>query len=202
VVRSRIYLEGGGDSKELHVRCREGFHKLLERSGFAGRLPRLFACGGRKAAFDDFKTDHLSKGASDYVALLIDSEEPVKDKEVPWDPLKTSDGWDRPAQATDDQVFLMTTCMETWIITDQEALRAYYGKQLQLSALLPLIDLEQRTRHDVQDRLARSTRNCTSPYSKGKRSFEILGRLAPDVLEKHLPSFARLRRIRGQRLRR
>ena len=26
-----IYLEGGGDSKELHTRCREGFRKLLEK---------------------------------------------------------------------------------------------------------------------------------------------------------------------------
>jgi hypothetical protein len=51
----------------------------LKRSGFDERLPRLVACGGRNAAFNDFKIDHVSKGASDYVALLIDSEQPVKD---------------------------------------------------------------------------------------------------------------------------
>jgi hypothetical protein len=95
-VSSTIYLEGGGDSKELHVRCREGFRKLLERSGFTVRMPRLVACGGRNAAFEDFKTDHGAKGTSDYMALLIDSEEPVKDKEAPWDHLKARDGWDRP----------------------------------------------------------------------------------------------------------
>jgi len=201
-VSSTIYLEGGGDSKELYVRCREGFRKLLKRSGFDGRLPRLVACGGRNAAFNDFKIDHVSKGASDYVALLIDSEEPVNDKETPWDHLKARDGWDHPAGSTNDQVFLMTTCMETWIITDREALSAHYGKKLRLRALPPLTDMEQRLRHEVQDQLAQSTRDCTNRYVKGKRSFEILGKLTADVLEKHLPSFARFRKILGQKLRR
>ncbi len=36
-----IFLEGGGDSKELHIRCREGFRQLLEKCGFKGRMPRL-----------------------------------------------------------------------------------------------------------------------------------------------------------------
>jgi hypothetical protein len=196
-----MYLEGGGDSKELHVRCREGFRKLLERSGFTGRLPRLVACGSCNAAFEDFKTELGAKGTFDHVALLVDSEEPVADKDAPWDHLKARDGWDRPARATDDQVFLMTTCMETWIITDREALSAHYGKKLRPSALPPLTDMEQRSRHDVQDRLAQSTRNCTNPYAKGKRSFEVLGKLSPDVLGKHLPSFARLRKILDRKLR-
>ena len=42
---SVIYLEGGGESKELHSRCREGFRKLLEKNGFKGNMPRLVACG-------------------------------------------------------------------------------------------------------------------------------------------------------------
>ena len=72
---ARIYVEGGGDSNELHIRCREGFRKLLESCGFTGRLPRLAACGGRTATFDDFQTDHAMKSDADYVAMLIDSEE-------------------------------------------------------------------------------------------------------------------------------
>ena len=42
-----IYLEGGGDSKELRVRCREGFRKLLEKTVQGAQMPRLVACGGR-----------------------------------------------------------------------------------------------------------------------------------------------------------
>ena len=51
---STIYLEGGGDSNQLKIRCREGFCKLLEKCGFARRMPKLVACGGRDAAFDRF----------------------------------------------------------------------------------------------------------------------------------------------------
>jgi hypothetical protein len=53
---SRIYVEGGGESKEMHARCREGFRTLLENSGFKGRVPRIVACGGRDAAYDAFAT--------------------------------------------------------------------------------------------------------------------------------------------------
>ena len=55
-MNARLYIEGGGDSKQLHTRCREGFRKLLERCGFGGRMPRLVACGGRNSTFDDFST--------------------------------------------------------------------------------------------------------------------------------------------------
>jgi len=68
-----IYLEGGGDSKELHIRCRKGFRKLLEKCGFKGQMPKLVACGGRDSAFDDFKIAHANKSNSDYASMLIDS---------------------------------------------------------------------------------------------------------------------------------
>ena len=75
---ARIYVEGGGDSKDARARCREGFSKLLEKCGFRGRLPRLVACGGRtQACDDDFTIAHARNALPDYVALLIDSEDPV-----------------------------------------------------------------------------------------------------------------------------
>lgn len=52
-----------------------------------------------------------------------------------------------------------------------------------------------RARGEVQKALERATQNCSNPYGKGRRSFEILGKLDPDSLEQHLPSFARMRRI-------
>src|SRR5438034_1776349 len=84
LVRSTIYLEGGGDSRDLQIRCREGFRKLLERCSYAGRLPRLVACGGRGAAFDAFKTALGSSRKGDFVALWIDSEDQVANIEATW----------------------------------------------------------------------------------------------------------------------
>ena len=104
MVRRTIYLEGGGESDDLQIRCREGFRKLLERCGYLGRMPKLVACGGRGAAFDAFQTALASARKGDFVALWIDSEDPVADIEAPWKHLQARDHWDRPNGATDEQV--------------------------------------------------------------------------------------------------
>ena len=194
-----IYLEGGGESKELHARCREGFRRLLEHCGFQGRMPRLVACGGRDAAFGDFTFAHAD-GAAYFVAMWIDSEDTMANLESTWAHLKARDDWNQPAEAHDEQVLFMTTCMETWLVTDRTALREHFGHQLQEAALPPLNDLERRDRGDVQEKLAHATRDCSNTYAKGKRSFEILGKLSPAILEQHLPSFARILRNLNARL--
>jgi len=204
-VSAYLYVEGGGtgaDSKEVDIRCREGFRKLLENCGFAAdkRMPRLFACGGRDRAFAAFKIAQRNNTSGHFVALWIDSEEPLADLEAAWKHLQTRDRWAQPTGAVDEQVLFMTTCMETWFVADRAALKAYFKDELQESALPPLQALENRDRHDVQDKLIHATRECSNAYAKGMRSFEILGRLSPTVLVQHLPSFVRIRRILTARL--
>jgi hypothetical protein len=152
------------------------------------------------AAFANFEIGLAEKAPKDYVAMWIDSEDPLADLEAPWEHLRRRDNWTKPAAATNDQVLFMTTCMETLIVADHRALADHYGVKLQSSALPPLINLESRDRHDVQDKLEHATRNCSNAYAKGKRSFEPLSKLAPDTLERHLPSFARTRRILNEKL--
>jgi hypothetical protein len=193
-VNAVIYLEGGGDSKELRARCREGFRKLLENCGFKGRMPRLVACGGRGSTFDDFKIGYIGMDGH-YVAMLIDSEDPMENIEEAWKHLEVRDRWDKPNGAGDNQVLFMTTCMETWIVSDRMALARYYGDKLQETALPPLENLEQRPRQYVQNQLSHATRNSSKAYEKGKLSFEILGKLSPNTLITYLPSFARAQRI-------
>src|SRR5258708_4703054 len=194
MVSAGLYLEGG-DSKEDQIRCREGFRKLLEKAGYQGKLPRLTASGGRRAAFDDFKTALAKSKQGDYIAMLIDSEDPLADIEETWNHLRDRDGWDKPSDARNDQGLFMTTSMETWIVADRAALRAHYGNRLQENALPPLIDLEKRDRHDVHEHLVHASRNCSNAYAKGKRSFEVLAKVDPAVLKQHLPSFVRIDRI-------
>jgi Domain of unknown function (DUF4276) len=132
--------------------------------------------------------------------MWIDSEDPLTDLEATWAHLTRRENWTQPVGASDDQVLLMTTCMETLVVADRAALKDHYGANLQLSSLPPLAQLENRLRHDVQDKLVHATRNCTNSYAKGKRSFEVLARLTPSTLAEHLPSFARSRRILDQKL--
>lgn len=197
----RIYVEGGGSSKADVIRCRDGFRRLFEKAGFQGRMPRFVPCGPRNAAFDDFKTAHRTQTAGEYIAMLIDSEEPLTDAEKTWEHLKRRDCWDRPGNTSEEQVLFMTTSMETWIVADRETLKSHYGSKLQESALPPLHDLENRDRHDVQKKLVFATRDCSNAYKKGRRSFEILEKLDPKSLEDYLPSFRRITCILRKKLR-
>jgi hypothetical protein len=205
-VSAKLFIEGGArgpDSKLLQIQCREGFRRLLEKSGFEGRRPALKACGGRDFTFRDFQIAHQTKAPGEYVAMLIDSEEPMADITAAWKHLQnveTVPKWQKPTGATDDQVLFMTTCMETWIVADRDALQAHYGSDLQVSALPSLVGLEGRGRHDVQEKLANASRKSKHAYTKGKRSFEVLAKLTPTVLEEHLPSFVRTRRILNDNL--
>ena len=200
MVKAHIYLEGGGDYKYGKIRCREGFNKLLEKCGFTGRMPKLTASGSRNSAYDDFKTAHAGASGTDYVALLVDSEDPVTDIGKPWAHLFNRDGWLQPPGATDDQALLMTTCMETWITADHGALASHFGQCLQASALPPPQGLENRGRDDVQTRLENATRDCPGMYAKGKKSFELLGKLDPKAIEPKLPSFGRACKILNAKL--
>ena len=102
-MKAHLYIEGG-ESKEDQIRCREGFRKLLEKIGLSGRMPRLSACGSREAVFDDFKTAHARWRANDYIAMLVDSEDPVADIEETWGHLQERDRWDKVLAKLDPAV--------------------------------------------------------------------------------------------------
>lgn len=204
MVSAYLYLEGGAtgpNSKYLDTLCTKAFHKLLDRMGFTGRKPRLVACGGRGDVFNRFKTA-LRIGGGTYIAIWIDSEEPMVNVEKTWAHLAavtTVAAWERPDNVMDDQVLFMTTCMETWIVADRAALREHYKQGLNENPLPHANSLEAKHRHAVQDALEAATKNCTNAYAKGKRSFDILEKLDPNAL-KNLPSFARVARILGEKL--
>lgn len=163
-------------------------------------MPILHVSGSRNSAYDNFRNDHANAAPADYVALLVDSEDPVADIDATWNHLRQRDGWPRPPGAADEQVLLMTTCMETWIIADRAALSEHYGPNLQTTALPPTDHLESRRRDDIQRSLERATRSCPQPYAKGPHSYAILGRLNPNAMAPLLPSFRRVRRILDARL--
>lgn len=200
-METKVYIEGGGNSKEERARCREGFRKLFEKTGLKeSQMPRLVACGSRGETFKNFQIG-LANPKQDSL-MLVDSEDPIEDiteavdSDFAWRHLKQRDKWKRPPMAANDQVLLMATCMESWICADQAAIIEHYGTaQVQKNALPSLQSLEAHDRHKVQNALAHATRNSTKPYKKGNRSFDLLSKLEPEVLKKHLSQFRRLCKI-------
>ena len=201
MVRAEIYAEGGGPpGRVTNIRCREGFTKLIERCGVDSGKFDVIACGGRGDAWNDFQDAHAEADEACYVALLIDSETPLADIEEAWKHLEFGDGWQKPPDAQDDQVLFMTTCMETWIVADRKTLLEHFGENLDASALPELDNLEERRRGYLNDRLESATLLCPDPFNKGRNSFQVLGKIDPNVLEEHLPSFRRVRRILRDKL--
>lgn len=187
----RLYVEGGGDSKDLQARCREAFSKLIERASLRGRMPRITACGGRRSAYEDFCVALRTATTDTYAVLLVDSETPVTSDR--WTHILNRDQWPRPATAADDQLQLMVVCMETWLLADPAALRRVFASCLREGALLPSNNLEGRTRDEVNSALITATVDCghTRMYAKGRRSFQVLKELDPQRLTGCLPHFQR-----------
>lgn len=186
----KLYVEGGGDSKALTTDCKRGFRKFFEKAGLAGRMPRIRACGGRRNAYDDFKT--ALKNGGEVPILLVDAEDPFTAGSS-WEHLRNrvGDGWDRPDGASNDHCHLMVQVMESWFMADRSALESFYGQGFQPSALPPNPRLEQVRKADVLRGLACATRSLKTkkkPYRKGSDSFEILGRIDPSRVESVAPS--------------
>lgn len=185
-----LYVEGGGDDKATHIRCRKGFRKFLEKAGLEGRLPRIKACGGRDKAYRNFKT---ALDAGDRIPmLLVDAEGPVRAAD-PWIHLRDRDGWDRPNGTGDEHCHLMVQVMESWFLVDRPALVAFYGQGFQASALPGNPNVEQIPKADVLRSLVHTARNSSQrSYDKGSHSFEILGRIDPSIVESAAPFAKRL----------
>jgi len=192
-----IYVEGGGNrNKALKLSCQKAFATLLKSCGYENSKFRVIACGGRNAAYQRFQTAHSANSASS-VMLLVDSEDPVADIEQTWSHLQQRDDWVKPHGADDNQVLLMTTCMETWMVADRDTLKSHYRRDCFMESALPaLTNLESRDRSSIQNALVNATRACKNSYSKNKRSYELLGELKRRALDTdRLPSFRRLIRI-------
>ncbi len=178
-----LFVEGGGkDNTKLSRKCSEGFHKFLDKAGFQGKQPTIFASGGRTQAFKDFRNAiKMGKNA----ILLVDSEDKVKEKS-PWKHLQQREGTQFiiPEDATDDQCNLMVVMMESWFLADKKVLVDFYGQGFNQNALPKRTDIENISKKDVYDALFNATAHCKTkkPYSEKnkKDSFTILSKIDPE----------------------
>lgn len=188
----RVYVEGGGDATSKR-QFRRGLSKLFEKTELKGRMPRFVCCGGRDAAYGDFRTALMRARDNEFVVLLVDSEDPVNTSAGSWSHLKSRDGWARPAGATDDHAHLMVQCMEAWFLADRDTLATYFGTEFNANALPRRKDVENIPKADVFSGLKNATRHSNKgEYSKGNHSFDILGSLDPVAVRACSPSADRL----------
>ena len=181
MVSVKIYVEGGGDRRELKTRCRRGFAAFFQKAALEGRMPKVFPCGSRRKTFDRFCTAFAKATDNDLIVLLVDSEAPVGQDAGPWQHLKSRDNWNRPADAPDDNAHLMVQCMEAWFLADKEALAGYFGDGFNLNSLPSRPEIEEVSKPEIEQGLKMASRQCKKGrYDKGSHSFGILAELDPD----------------------
>ncbi|MDX8404678.1 MAG: DUF4276 family protein [Mariprofundus sp.] len=184
-----LYVEGGAKGS-LARECRKGFSQFLNQAGLKGRMPKVFACGSRREAYENFCTAiKIGKKA----ILLVDSEASVAtsaDQAKPWQHVKNrqGDGWEQPAGVTDDDLHFMVLCMEAWFLADKDLLASYFGQNFNVNALPKGSDIENISKADLYNGLSRATKGTKKgAYGKGRHSFEILALIDPDKVSSASP---------------
>ena len=206
----RLYVEGGGDHKELRRQCRVGFGRFLAKAGMTGKMPSIVPCGSRNNAFAKYRKA-VANGED--AILLVDSERPVDDacqsgapgNWFPWTHLKygTDDGWERPGNVPEEDCHLMVECMECWILVDRKTLKKYFGKMF-MEGALPSDKKPPETvgKSEALEGLKKATRNCKTKgqYSKGEHSYELLAIIDSSKVVAACPWAARFIEVLKERM--
>jgi len=193
----QVFIEGGGDgNSRQHSNFRQGWSKFLselrtiaQSNGYDAL--KIIRGGGRGRAFKSFK-NHRKSLPNDLCVLLVDSETLAPITTNVWDIVKNrkGDGWEKPNWANEKHLYLMAHMVETWLLTDQEALQAFFRNGFNANPL-PTTDLENRPTQDINRALQAATKNAQRGAYRHGQSHEIIELVRPERV-KTLPHGNRL----------
>jgi hypothetical protein len=192
--RIAIYVEGGGDGAAGKQLLRQGFNQffrtLKEAAEQKGVKFVVIACGGRHEAFLGFRRTASQDVSTIYPVLLVDSEDLVA--KLPTEHLKDRDQWNL-SFAINDQVHLMVTTMEAWIVADKQALSHFYGQGFLPNALPNANNLEDVEKRRLSKSLDLATKDTKKgKYHKIQHASELLARIDPQIARQRCPACLRL----------
>ncbi len=157
-------------------------------------MPKVLPCGPRGEAFKNFRLAITNPHPDEFPLLLVDSEGPIS--ETPWQHVlhRVGDEWKKPDGAEDVHLHFMVQLMESWFLADRAELNKYFGSEFKESKLPKGNNLEAIPKQQVIEGLKAATKECgrDKTYHKGRHSFEILGRISPQLVEAASKSAKRL----------
>ena len=196
-----IFAEGGGNSFHQERELRRGFDVFLQSQKETARAKRirwrLALSGGRRQTYDAFLNEIRQVDKETLVVLLVDSEGAIpgeidnKDQNAVnrRNHLTERDGWDLKS-VSPHQIHLMVQCMEAWIVSDPEALAAFYGKNFHQNKLPVRINLEEEPKDAIYDKLAQATRDTQKgEYGKIKHASKLLALIDSAKVAAKCPRF-------------
>ena len=179
-MKTTIYIEGGC-KRRLNIELRAGFRQLFEKMKI--KPSKIVACGTRNEAFKDFCLGLKAK--SEDAILLIDSEGLIAmDSKVKH--LRQNDKWSGIKDMMEDKIFFMVVMMESWFLSDIDALKKFFGNEFDETKIPKQSDFERIDKDTLNEILQKSTQKTTKgAYDKGKHSFKILALLDGYKVAKH-----------------
>lgn len=184
----RVYIEGGATGRTADSDFRRGWKKFLNELHVLARRHRYQSLEvvrgkGRGNAYQRF-VNYKKEHPSDLCVLLVDSEMEVPDNSRVWDIVARREGdrWTRPAWATERHLYLMAPMVETWLLTDQDALQAFFKRGFNPKAL-PSTNLETRSKDEINGALKRATAGSSKGAYQHGQAHEIIELVAPDKVK-------------------
>jgi hypothetical protein len=170
----RIYIEGGAEGKTADSDFRRGWKKFLNELHELARVNGYYSLEivrgkGRSNTFRRF-AKREDKHPNDLCVLLADAETRVPEDSSLWDVVANREGdkWQCPSWATEGHLYLMVHFVETWLITDPDALKAFFRKGFKSDAL-PTTNLEDRSKTEIERALKKATEGSSKgPYRHGQ----------------------------------
>jgi hypothetical protein len=181
----RVYIEGGADGKTADGAFREGWRKFLreldELARSRGYLSLQVVRGKDRARAYKLFAGHKTRHPQDLCVLLVDSEIAVPTGTNPWSVVANREGdkWPRPSWATERHLYLMVHFVETWLLTDQDALLQFFKKGFN-SRPLPTTNLEGRSKADIENALKKATKDTLKGTYRHGQAHEIMGLVDPE----------------------
>lgn len=198
----RLYIEGGGDTKNTKFLIHQGFNKFFRQLAEIAQNRsvkwKIIVCGSRNNAFRDFKIA-LKAHPKAFNVLLVDAEAPVKTTNA-CQHLKQSDNWDL-AHIDEEQCHLMVQTMEAWLIADIETLKKFYGREFKENVLPKNPNVEQIDKKQLEPSLKAATRKTSKgEYHKIQHASKLLALLNVNQVRAVAPHCDRIFTVLMQRM--
>lgn len=184
----RVYIEGGAQGRTADSDFRRGWKKFLyelhvlaiDNNYYSLEVVRGKSRGN---AFNRFKV-HKKEYPNDLCVLLVDAEMAVPKGASVWDIVahRAGDNWQKPSWATEDHLYLMVHFVETWLLTDQEALQQFFKRGFN-QRVLPTTNLETRSKDEIEQALKKATEASTKGAYRHGQAHEIIGLINQDKVK-------------------
>jgi hypothetical protein len=180
-----VYFEGATRGTEksasLNIEARRAMSRFASRLGVV-RAPKFVQCGGRTQTFEAAWQAFIGRDRGEIIMMLVDGEDPsAYDPQNAWQHLRQrpADLWTQLEYSNARFVFLMATCMETWVVADKGSTGAHFGSCFKAGKIPKWPSLETVHRHTIFAALQAATASCKNKYDKGRVSFQAFAELDP-----------------------